>query len=188
MGDTLWVSLRSDVWQQLSSILLLMVILIPAAIGDYQRQRVPNWLTMSGWLMAPLIAWLFSGLNGVGESLLGLALMLLLLLPLWLVGWFGAADVKLMGTVGAFVGVSDCLPVLFGVLLTGMVMALLLLLYKGRLFALVRGLLPGVGDRRTEDTNADSGRDSVAGERLVLPYAIPISFGTMLSILYLQLQ
>jgi prepilin peptidase CpaA len=180
------MSLRSDVWQQLSSILLLMVILIPAAIGDYQRQRVPNWLTMSGWLMAPLIAWLFGGLAGVGESLLGLALMLLLLLPLWLVGWFGAADVKLMGTVGAFVGVSDCLPVMFGVLLTGMVMALLFLLYKGQLFAMLRGLMPRVGARRHKESSLE--RESSVSERLILPYAIPIAFGTMLSILYLQLQ
>jgi prepilin peptidase CpaA len=174
MGDTLWVSLRSDVWQQLSSIHLLMVILIPAAIGDYQRQRVPNWLTMSGWLMAPLIAWLFSGLNGVGESLLGLALMLLLLLPLWLVGWFGAADVKLMGTVGAFVGLSDSLLVLFGILLAGLAMALLLLLRRFFFSSKQSG-------------SGQSGKGGAAKEGIVLPYAIPIAFGTMLTLLYLQL-
>ncbi|MCW8918982.1 MAG: prepilin peptidase [Gammaproteobacteria bacterium] len=174
MSSSLWMSMRSGVWQQLSTILLLMVVLVPAAIGDYQRHRVPNWLSMSGWVIAPLVAWLFAGLTGIGDSLLGLGLMLVLILPLWLIHWFGAADVKLIGTVGAFVGLSDSLLVLFGILLTGLAMALLLLL--GRAFFSSK-----------QSGSGQSGKGGVAKEGIVLPYAIPIAFGTLLTLLYLQL-
>jgi prepilin peptidase CpaA len=183
----LLLMLEASVWQQLTSILCLMIILVPSAIGDYQRQRVPNWLSMSGWFVAPALAWLFTGLGGVGASLLGLALMVALLFPLWIVHWFGAADVKLIGTVGAFVGVSDSFIVLFYIVVTGMLMALLMLLYKGHLLitlnAVMRNLWVGKG--------AGSHRvvsDVASEDRLVLPYAIPIAFGTMFAILYLQLK
>jgi prepilin peptidase CpaA len=165
------------VWLPLSSILLLMVVLIPAAISDYREQKVPNWLTMSGWVVAPLVAGMFAGFVGVGNSLLGLGLMLVLMLPLWLIHWFGAADVKLIGTVGAFVGLDDSLLVLFGILLTGLVMAVFLLLKKWLLIAASRVL----SEKRGMDVR-DGARESVE-----LPYAVPIAFGTMFSLLYLQL-
>jgi prepilin peptidase CpaA len=179
-------------WKQLTSILFLMVILVPSAIGDYQRQKVPNWLSMPGWVVAPAVAGFFTGFGGVSNSLLGLALMVALLFPLWMVHWFGAADVKLIGTVGAFVGVSDSLLVLLGILVTGMLMSLAMLIYKRRLLVIINFLM--LSAFMWKPWNGKGGephhaiRNSSGDERIVLPYAIPIAFGTMLTILYLQLH
>lgn len=188
----MWSVLEPDVWRQLTSILCLMVILVPAAIGDYQRQKVPNWLSMSGWIVAPVVAAVCTGLDGVADSLLGLVLLVVLLFPLWMIHWFGAADVKLIGTVGAFVGVSDSLIVLLGIFITGLVMSVALLLYKRRLIftlnALILKLLMqtpwGGGGPAIHIPLSDVDSE----EKIVLPYAIPIAFGTMLTILYLLLQ
>lgn len=190
----MWLDLAPNVWRQLTSILCLMVILVPSAIGDYQRRQVPNWLSMSGWVIAPVTAGVFTGLGGLGDSLLGLALMIALLFPLWMAHWFGAADVKLIGTVGAFVGVSDSFIVLLGILITGMVMALALLLYKRRFhvtrnFSILNALNRwSPWGRKGSESSPLVGGGVASEERIVLPYAIPIAFGTMLTVLYLQLQ
>lgn len=182
--EPLWHGLRYEVWQQLISILSLMVILIPAAIGDYQRQRIPNWLSMSGWLVGPLVASIFTGGEGAGNSLLGLAVIVGLLFPFWVIHWFGAADVKLMGSVGALVGLSDSLLVLAGVLLTGMVMAVIVIIYHK-----IRLLLPNGGDLSKNKGNSRSGiRGAEGKESMLIPYGVSIAFGTMITILLLQLS
>jgi len=172
-----WFWMQASVWQQLISILVLMILLIPSAIGDYQRQKVPNWLSMSGWVLGPVIAWGCTGLTGMSDALLGLGFMAALFFPLWLLHWFGAADVKLLCSVGALTGIDDAPAVLLGVLLAGLVLGSLMLLYKRGLYPLWRHMMGAVQDSETD-------HDS---ERIVVPYAVPIAFGTMLTILYLLL-
>ena len=155
-----------------------MVILIPAALGDYQRQKVPNWLSMSGWVAGPVLALALTGPQGFYHAVLGVGFMVLILVPLWMLGWFGAADVKLMGTVGGLTGLAAAPKILLGVLLAGMVFSLLV-----------------IGIRRLKRTHAnqritcgDCPEHEGSGTRkIVIPYAIPIAFGTLITILYMQL-
>lgn len=183
--DSVWFGLRMDIWQQLISLLFLMVILIPAALGDLKQQKVPNWLSMSGWILGPLLALSCTGVSGLTDAILGLGFMVVLLFPLWMLHLFGAADVKLMGTVGSLSGISAAPTILLGVLLVGMLMSIALLVYKRRLIGVLFRLMTnpgeifgkrGVGSRESELTSG-----------IILPYAIPIAFGTMLTILYMQL-
>ena len=80
------------------------VVLIVAAIIDGAILKVPNWLTF------PFIAcgWLHwttqDGLSGLGWSLLGTFVGMMLLLVLRNVGGMGAGDVKLLAGVGAWLG------------------------------------------------------------------------------------
>ena len=191
MGET-WLRISLSVWHQLIVIQLLMVVLTPAAIGDYQRQKVPNWLSMPGWIVGPLVAWCCAGGSGLSDSLLGLLFMVGLFFPLWMFHWFGAADVKLMGTVGAFVGISDAPVVLLGVVLAGLVMSLLILLYRKSLFTSLRNFISVLKDIFMSIwMKVRWGRELQlpveATEQIAIPYAIPIALGTMLTLLYLQL-
>ncbi len=170
--------------QRIASIFILLIILLPAALTDYERQRIPNLLSMSGWVIGPVVAWGLSGVDGGIASLGGLGLMLALLVPFWMLGWFGAADVKLMGSVGALVGVHDALPVMFSVACTGFIMAIVVLLFQRRLLEVVGEML---NITKTAVHNADTSNSSGEEKRIVLPYAIPIAFGTMLYVLYQQL-
>lgn len=180
MIEPQWFGMQASAWQQLISILVLMVMLVPSAIGDYQRQKVPNWLSMSGWILGPVVAWGCTGLSGVSDALLGLGFMVALFFPLWMLHWFGAADVKLMGSVGALTGIADAPAVLLGVLLAGLVLGSSMLLYKRGLYPLWKRMVRRSGAVHDFDTD-------LVSEPIVLPYAIPIAFGTMLTILYLLL-
>lgn len=178
--------MQADIWQQLISILVLMILLIPSAIGDYQRQKVPNWLSMSGWVLGPVIALGCTGFGGMFDALLGLGFMAAIFLPLWFIHWFGAADVKLIGSVGALTGISDAPAVLLGVLFAGLILAIAMLFYKRALYPLWHSMIMSRGGK--EGSGEESVPDSrKASERMVVPYAVPIAFGTMLTILYLLL-
>ena len=168
------------------ALVLLLPILVLAAHQDYRHHKISNSLSMSGWLIGPVAAFLLAGMAGLTNSLLGLLLMLVLFLPLWLLCWFGAGDVKLLATVGAFVGLGNVLPVILGVTVTGLLMAIGLPIYHGKLMLYLRQWLVFPLSRKLPTITTDN--DPLSAEnKIKLPYAIPIAFGTIVSILYLHL-
>ncbi len=70
---------------------------------------------------------------GLKAALLGTALGLGLLLPFVLLRSLGAGDWKLAGALGACLGPRQLLSVLFGTILVAGVMALAVVIWKGRL-------------------------------------------------------
>jgi len=113
--------------------ILAAVIAVIAAMTDWRSRRIPNWLTVSGaaaGLAANTILYRWLGLKA---ALFGLGLSLALLLPFVLIRSLGAGDWKLAGALGGCLGLKAMLDVLvFAVLVAG-VMALALVIYKGRL-------------------------------------------------------
>ena len=88
---------------------LLALALGTAAVTDLLWRRIPNWVPVSivGWvaalqLLAPGAAW--TGLPTPGESGLGLAVCLGMMLVLYFVFRGGEGDVKLFAAVGTVVG------------------------------------------------------------------------------------
>ena len=73
------------------------------------------------------------GWTGLKSSLLGAGLGLLLLLPFVLLHSLGAGDWKLAGALGSFVGPGVLANLLMGSVFVAGVMALGLVIYKGRL-------------------------------------------------------
>lgn len=105
----------------------LFVTVLVAAVTDVRSQRVPNWLTLSATLFA-LIFYSFSGgFAGFLFSASGLAFGFALLIGFYLAGGMGAGDVKLLATVGAFVGARQVLWVFLFSAIAGGVYALGLL-------------------------------------------------------------
>src|ERR1700730_4198826 len=66
-------------------------------------------------------------------SLLGLGLGLLIYFPLYLLRGMGAGDVKLMAAIGSIVGAANWFGIFVVTALLGGVVALMLLLARGRL-------------------------------------------------------
>ncbi len=85
-------------------VLLLCAMLITAAVIDFWKLKVPNWLTfsmiLSGWAYG-LIA---GGLSGLWASFVLTFFGLALLLPVYAIGGMGAGDVKMQMGFGAWVG------------------------------------------------------------------------------------
>src|SRR5688572_22236745 len=82
-------------------------IMICAAVSDLLTMRIPNWLTGGLVLIFPLIA-LLAGLEL--SALLGhLAAGLLLLavgVAMFVPGWMGGGDAKLLAGIGLWFGLS----------------------------------------------------------------------------------
>jgi prepilin peptidase CpaA len=110
--------------------LFLCVILIIAGINDLKYQKIPNLLNFSLAIIAIAFHTIFSGLEGLLFSGAGLLLGIALFIPPYAFGGMGAGDAKLMGAVGAVVGmkgvfISAVLTAIYG----GIYALLLLMVY-----------------------------------------------------------
>lgn len=104
-----------------------------AACFDVRRRRIPNRLTISVWVAGLLWFACTHGVQGVGESLAGCLLMAAPYLVLFIFAGGGAGDAKLMGALGAWLGMVAGLVALGAVLLAGAVVALGYAAVRGRL-------------------------------------------------------
>ena len=114
---------------------VLVTAVLVASITDLRSRRIPNWLTVStlllGFVMNALIAYP-SPLEGVWLAAKGFALAFGLNLVMYTLHMTGAGDVKLLAAVGAMVGCSDFLGIFFLTAMIGGVLAIILMLLKGR--------------------------------------------------------
>ena len=104
-----------------------------AGVLDWRYRRIPNWLTISGFAAGVAINTILYRWPGLKGALLGTALGLGMLLPFVMVRSLGAGDWKLAGALGACLGWRQLLSVLVGTILVAGVMALALVIWKGRL-------------------------------------------------------
>jgi prepilin peptidase CpaA len=160
---------------------LVSATLIVAAVIDGYLLKVPNWLTfpfiLAGWLYCGLSF----GWEGLGYSLLGTAVGLGLLLPLYAVGGMGAGDVKLLAGVGAWVGSTTTFYAFCASAVIGAVIALGMIAYRRAWRKHQQNFLMIVGELLT--IGSPTQLSAIAAERkssmLLLPYGIPIAIGTI---------
>ena len=110
-----------------------VLLAISAGILDWRYRRIPNWLTVSGLAGGVAVNTILYRWPGLKAALLGTLLGLGLLLPFVLVRSLGAGDWKLAGALGACLGPRQLFSVLMGTVLVAGVMALAVVIWKGRL-------------------------------------------------------
>ncbi|MBZ5612708.1 MAG: A24 family peptidase [Acidobacteriia bacterium] len=110
-----------------------MLVAIVAGVLDWRFRRIPNWLTVSGFAAGVALNTILYRWPGLKAALLGTALGLGLLLPFVWIRSLGAGDWKLAGALGACLGPRQLLSVLMGTILVAGVMALAVVIWKGRL-------------------------------------------------------
>ncbi|MBI1740421.1 MAG: prepilin peptidase [Candidatus Koribacter versatilis] len=114
---------------------------IGAGILDWRYRRIPNWLTVSGLVAGIAVNTALFGWAGLKNALLGAALGLGLLLPFVLLRSLGAGDWKLAGALGACLGSRQLIAVLMGTILMAGIMALVVVIWKGRLIQTLRNIV-----------------------------------------------
>lgn len=151
--------------EYLDVVLLLLVSI--AAVNDLATRRIPNRLLLAGLAGAFCLHLLSSApLSSLLAALGGMGVGLAVFLPFYLARGMAAGDVKMMAVVGAFVGPGDAFDIAMLSWCVGGVMALLLVLVKGRLRQVlvnVKAILCTVW---------------MPGARLAMPAALP-SIGAM---------
>jgi len=110
-----------------------VLVALIAGVLDWRFRRIPNWLTVSGLVAGFAVNTLLYRWPGLKAALLGTLLGLGLLLPFVLIRSLGAGDWKLAGALGACLGPRLLLSVLMGTILVAGVMALIVVIWKGRL-------------------------------------------------------
>ncbi len=118
---------------QLAPWIPAFVLALCAGLSDARWRKIPNWLTVSSAAVGIVTNTVLFHWSGLKTALLGMLLGLALLLPFVLVRSLGAGDWKLVGALGACLGPRPLLAVLFGAILVAGLMALGVIIWKGRL-------------------------------------------------------
>ena len=159
--------------------ILTLALTISAALLDWRSRRIPNWLTVPGFLSGVTLHVVLNGWQGLRFALAGGALALILLLPLVMLRALGAGDWKLMGAVGAFLGWKLFLFVMFGSILASGIMAMVQMIRVGRVAETFRNmwtLLKGFfvfGLKKNPQISLDNPR------LLKLPFGVAVAAATV---------
>ena len=161
-----------------------------AAIIDLRTRRIPNAVTVPLLAAGVINAVCTGGVAGFADALAGCALLALPYVLLFVLSHGGAGDAKLMGAVGAWLGVRCGAIVFVCVALAGITLALMRTAAKRRMGATLLGVLAMVytflvavcsgrrGYRLMQGNNAN-GR--IAEDAVVtVPYGVAIFVGVCL--------
>lgn len=163
--------------EQYLDVTLLLLVSI-AAVNDVATRRIPNRLLLTGLgcalglhLLSP------SPLASLATASAGMGIGLALFLPFYLLRGMAAGDVKMIAVVGAFTGPTDIFEVAVLSWCAGGVMALLLVLLRGR----VRLVLSNLGHMlsRTVAPGTQAAVPTAFASVGSMPYGVAIAIGTV---------
>lgn len=171
-------------------IAILTGLLLFAAWHDSRHFRIPNVLVFPGAIIGVLLNSLLpQDMGGLGmlTALAGLGVGLIILLPLYLLRALGAGDIKLMAMIGAFAGPASMLMITVYILLAGGVLAIGVVLVRGKLSRLMDNfrfmLLMRLAGSTSINLPTTETIDQSAGK---LPYGVAIAAGTLIYLAKVQ--
>ena len=152
---------------------------ICAAVIDWRTRRVPNALTLGASAVGLAFAIADRGASGLGWSLGGWAVGLLVFLPLFALRALGGGDVKLLAAFGAWLGPERVLWVAVYGAIAGGVLAVPFLLWRRRVGATVANLSSLLLHFRIMGLKPHPTVTLDNRESLRMPYALPIALGAL---------
>ena len=175
-------------WDPVPSLLPWTVVVLAtlvAACTDLTSRRIPNLLTGPVLLLGLVHAVWVGGMAELGDALLACALLGLPYALLFVFAQGGAGDAKLMGAIGAWLGVVSGTVVLMSVMLCGVVLGLGLVVVRRRLGSVLSnlsmmasGLCLVLTSRRLSECRVLM---PAAQQMETMPYGIAIFAGTCLA-------
>lgn len=172
---------------QLSKVMLLSVLLVLCSVTDLSVRRIPNAVLFPALMTALFLNSVSGGLAGLADSVIGLALGLLMLMPLHVLGRMGAGDIKLLGVVGSILGGWGAIVAGLATMMAGGILAVLYMMW---LFA-----KPGIVSSISRALHYVTGKAAAPGDNATwqavraaeIPYAVAIAAGTFATLGYLGL-
>jgi len=172
---------------ELTKIALLVSLLLFCSATDLGTRRVPNAVLLPALMTALFLNSVGGGLAGLVDSIAGLAIGLLMLMPLRILGRMGAGDIKLLGVVGSILGAWGAIVAGLATMMAGGVLAVLYLVW---LF-----IKPGIVSRVSRIALRVTGKAAAPGDgtswqtvrAAEIPYALAIAAGTFATLIYLDL-
>lgn len=162
------------------AIVVFVAVMLLAAVVDVRSRRIPNLLTLTGFGLAMVLRAAL-GAGWLVDGILGAALALGIMLPLFAMRGVGGGDAKLLVVVGAFLGAKGFLVALAATAVAGGVMSLFVVARRGVLlpvFLNTGGLVKWVftaGRHGERTTLASPGAVAV-------PYGVAITIGSLFAL------
>lgn len=166
------------------SAVAMTVMVAVAVYTDVRVGKIYNWVTAPGVLLGLALNAIGGGMDGVIESLLGVALGFGVFIFSTMFGRIlGGGDIKLLIAIGAIQGHVFLLWTIVYMALIGGALAIIIALWRKDLVASLRRLFSGLVLRLFAKVPID-----VADTKPVarLPYAIPIALGSLVALYVLQ--
>lgn len=157
-----------------------LLLLALCAYWDIRYRRIPNWATLPGVALGLGMNGLFLGWQGMKSSGLGLLIGFGALVVLFVLGWMGGGDVKLMAAVGALLGYPLVVSALFYSLIVGVVIGVAMLIWNRKTLRTFRNLLFIIGSRVTKLVPK---QDVDREEAQKIPFGLAIVLGTLWAII-----
>lgn len=155
-----------------------LIVLAVATFTDLRNRRIPNWLVFPFLLAGIAVSGWLHGWHGIGQSLAGLGVGLLIYGFLYWMGGMGAGDVKLCAAIGAWIGPEQLFIALVITAIAGGIMALCWAAFGGFL----RELFTGAGELVFDwKTSGDPDRLLANPMKRKMPYVPAIAIGTLVS-------
>ena len=158
-----------------------LIVLAIATITDVRTRRIPNWLVLPFLVTGIVLSGWLHGWHGIGQSLGGVALGLVVYGFLFWMGGMGAGDVKLCAAIGAWIGPDQLFIALVLTAMAGGIMVLCWAAFGGFLKDLFRGAGDVAFGWKERGMHRDP--DLVLSNPLKrkMPYAPAIAIGTLIS-------
>ena len=156
---------------------VLILVLIICAFTDLLHRKIYNSVLMPPLLFALGYNLYYGGWTGLGQSMLGLLVGLLILILPFAKGGMGAGDVKLLGIIGAFKGVQFVLYSAIGMGLAGGLMALGIWFYRFGVKDTIVGIAKGIYLMIRSGFTLFQFRLYNDNEKIMLPYGLAIALG-----------
>lgn len=154
-----------------------------AACTDLAWRRIPNWLTFPLLVGGIGFAAYQAGVSGVADSLAACVLLAFPYILLFLFAQGGAGDAKMMGAIGAWLGLMNGLIALACIAIAGIVLAVSLAIMRKRTREVtmnVAGMTQGLFLASLTRTRllGSLGPGTSAEPMLTMPYGLAIFIGT----------
>lgn len=161
---------------------VLALLVLFSIYTDLKERKILNAAVVPAAVAGLVLNTYMTGTKGLLFGLQGAGLGLLLLIIPFVMGGFGAGDVKLLAAIGALKGPGFVLATFFGAAIAGGVLAVLVLIKQGRLASSAKriadnlAVMLGSAGRVNALKNLDQ-----AEYHESLPYAVAIGIGALLA-------
>ena len=152
-----------------------------ATFTDLRSRRIPNWLVLPFLLVGLALSTWMHGWQGLGQSLGGALLGLVIYGVLFWMGGMGAGDVKLCAAIGAWVGPQQLILALVLTGMVGGVMVFCWAVFGGFLKELFTGASSLAFGWKEKGGVRDPEMVLANPLRRKMPYAPAIAIGTLIS-------
>jgi len=149
---------------------------------DLTTRRIPNVVTGPAMLTGTTLNWMLFGTAGLATGLGGLGLGLLILTPPFALGGIRGGDVKMMGSIGAFVGPWHLFVGLIVGLMLGGIVATAAAARRGRLGETLSRTWRMVRDAALTASAEPLKEPTTLPGGILLPYSVPLALGMVATI------